>query len=325
MRIVFMGTPDFAEGILQSLIDSEHQVIAVYTQPDRPQGRKAELTPPPVKVLAERAGIPVYQPVRIRRPKWVGLLTEQAPDLIVVAAFGQILPPSILSIAPCINVHASLLPKYRGSSPIQRAIAAGDTETGVTIMRMDEGMDTGNILYRQIVPITAQDTGESLFDKLAAAGQEALVPVLGQFAAGEDPQGIPQDSALATYAPMLSRKDGRLDFTAPAHLLDCHVRAFTPWPSTFTNWEERQVKILQVSVFTEEPVLPGVDPGHVLTREEAGRIGASAEHRILVQTGCGILEILRLQLPGKKPLPADAFLRGYPFWGCRLGSSSADE
>ena len=330
MRIVFMGTPDFAGGILTSLLDAGENVIAVYTQPDRPQGRKAVMTPPPVKVIAESHGIPVYQPVRIRRDKWVRLLEEQKPDVMVVAAFGQILPKQILDIAPCVNVHASLLPRYRGSSPIQRAIAAGDRETGVTIMRLDEGMDTGNILHKEIIPIRDTDTGETLFDRLEELGRKALRKVLDDYEAGKDLVGVPQDPEFATYAPMLTREDGRLDFTRSAWLLDCQIRAFTPWPSTYTIYEGKVLKILAGRIFRDSSGATGASAaagaddagracGTVLTQEEVREAGGNAGKQILVQTGDGLLELLTLQLPGKKPLPADVFLRGCPLWGKTLG------
>ena len=333
MRIVFMGTPDFAGGILRSLLDGGYDVIAVYTQPDRPQGRKAILTPPPVKVIAQQHNIPVYQPVRIRRDKWVGLLQEQKPDIIVVAAFGQILPKSILDIAPCVNVHTSLLPRYRGSSPIQRAIASGDAETGVTIMRLDEGMDTGNILRQETIPIEDTDTGESLFEKLAVLGQKALKTVLDEFAAGEELVGTPQDPELATYAPMLSREDGRLDFTRSAWLLDCQIRAFTPWPSTYTMYDGKVLKILAGRMFKSGTGADGAFKGEtdsdsagracgqILTQDEVRETGGNAGKQILVQTGDGLLELLTLQLPGKKPLPSDVFLHGCPLWGKTLGDN----
>ena len=318
MRIVFMGTPDYAAESLKNLCASEHEIVAVYTQPDRPKGRKGELAAPPVKEYALEQGLEVFQPERIRRKAWVAKLKEQAPDLMVVAAFGQILPKSILDIAPCINVHASLLPKYRGSSPIQRSIAAGDEVTGVTIMRMDEGIDTGNSILQVQVPITDTDTGETMHDKLAVAGARALMQVVEQFAAGENPEGEKQDDAQATHAPMLSREDGKMDWSQSARLMDCAVRAFTPWPSAYTTFEGKILKVQQVKVFAREGNISEV--GQVLTKEQAAALGAKADCQILVQAGEGILEICQLQLPGKKALPADVFLRGCPLWGKRLGA-----
>ena len=318
MRIVFMGTPDYAAESLKNLCASEHEIVAVYTQPDRPKGRKGELAAPPVKEYVLEQGLEVFQPERIRRKAWVAKLKEQAPDLMVVAAFGQILPKSILDIAPCINVHASLLPKYRGSSPIQRSIAAGDEVTGVTIMRMDEGIDTGNSILQVQVPITDTDTGETMHDKLAVAGARALMQVVEQFAAGENPEGEKQDDAQATHAPMLSREDGKMDWSQSARLMDCAVRAFTPWPSAYTTFEGKILKVQQVKVFAREGNISEV--GQVLTKEQAAALGAKADCQILVQAGEGILEICQLQLPGKKALPADVFLRGCPLWGKRLGA-----
>ncbi|MBQ7916046.1 MAG: methionyl-tRNA formyltransferase, partial [Firmicutes bacterium] len=279
---------------------------------------KGELAAPPVKEYALEQGLEVFQPERIRRKAWVAKLKEQAPDLMVVAAFGQILPKSILDIAPCINVHASLLPKYRGSSPIQRSIAAGDEVTGVTIMRMDEGIDTGNSILQVQVPITDTDTGETMHDKLAVAGARALMQVVEQFAAGENPEGEKQDDAQATHAPMLSREDGKMDWSQSARLMDCAVRAFTPWPSAYTTFEGKILKVQQVKVFAREGNISEV--GQVLTKEQAAALGAKADCQILVQAGEGILEICQLQLPGKKALPADVFLRGCPLWGKRLGA-----
>lgn len=316
MRIVFMGTPDFAEVILKGICAAGHEVAAVYTQPDRPKGRRGELAPSPVKEYALSQGLNVCQPERIRRKIWVERLRRQNPELIVVAAYGQILTKAILETAPCINVHASLLPKYRGSAPIQRSIAAGEPVTGVTIMRMDEGIDTGASILQREVPITGEDTGETMHEKLAVAGAQALKEVLDMFERGENPQGTPQDESLATYAPMLSREDGRIDWTKSAHLIDCAVRAFTPWPSAYTTWNGKTLKVQKVRIFDRERT--DIPCGRVLSKEETLECGAQPERQILAGTGQGILEICQLQLPGKKSLPADVFLRGCPLWGEQL-------
>lgn len=318
MRIVFMGTPDFAAQILKSLCESAHDITAVYTQPDRPKGRKGELAMSPVKEYALERGLEVCQPERIRRKAWIARLKEQNPDMIIVAAYGQILPKAILDIAPCINVHASLLPRYRGSAPIQRAIAAGDEVTGVTIMWMDEGIDTGNSILQAEVPILPEDTGESMHDKLAAAGARALMQVVERFAVGECPEGVPQDESKATYAPMLSREDGQIDWNQTARRIDCGVRAYTPWPCAYTTWNGKVVKIQRTGIFREEEKVEGCVSGQVLTKEQTASLDGRPERQILVQTGTGILEILQLQLPGKKSLPADAFLRGCPLWGVKF-------
>ena len=314
-----MGTPDYAAGILEELIRSPYEVVAAFTQPDRPQGRKGTVVPPPVKELALANGIPVYQPVRIRREKWVKLLQEIQPDAMVVAAFGQILPASILNIAPCLNVHASLLPKYRGSSPIQQAIADGEAETGITIMRMDEGIDTGNILLAETLPIEPDDTGETVFDKLVPLGRRLIREALDRFAAGDPLTGTPQDGSAATYAPMLSREDAKMDPQKSAHKLDCEVRAHTPWPGATLQWGEKVLKIGKVRLVPEEDgsaeaLSEGLRPGHILNREELSRLGKTSD-RVIMVTGNGLLELLKLQLPGKKMLDADAFLRGCPLLG----------
>lgn len=318
MRIVFMGTPDFAVEVLKSIHKAGHEIIAVYTQPDRPKGRKGELAASPVKEYALSEGLKIYQPERIRRKVWVERLSEQKPDLIVVAAFGQILPKTILELAPCINVHASLLPRYRGSAPIQRAIAAGEVKTGVTIMHMDEGVDTGASILQKEVAIGEEDTGESMHNKLAQAGAKALTEVLDMFERGENPQETPQNESLATYAPMLSREDGRIDWTQPARLIDCAVRAFTPWPAAYTMWKGKVLKVQNVRVFAQDGVHDRC--GRVLTKEEALAVGGSPDRQILVAAGRGIVEICQLQLPGKKSLAADVFLRGCPLWGEELGA-----
>lgn len=319
MRIVFMGTPEFAASCLRGVLEAGYDVAAVYTQPDRPKGRKGELCASPVKEYALSRGIPVYQPERIRRKAEVETLRNLQPDLILVAAYGQILNKAILDMAPCINAHASLLPRYRGSSPIQRAIAAGDTVTGVTAMRMDEGVDTGNMILTREVPITDQDTGDSLEKKLAQAGAEALVAVLKAWEAGDNLIGTPQDESQATYAPMLSREDGKMDWNLSARQMDQAVRAFTSWPSSYTLWKGKPLKVQAVRVF-QETGRPGEHPnGTVFNREEAAALGAKPDWQILVQTGEGVLELCQLQLPGKKSLPADVFLRGCPLWGERLG------
>lgn len=320
MRIVFMGTPDFAVEILKSIHKAGHEIVAVYTQPDRPKGRKGELAASPVKEYALSEGLRIYQPERIRRKIWVERLYEQKPELIVVAAYGQILPKAILELAPCINVHASLLPRYRGSAPIQRAIAAGEMKTGVTIMHMDEGVDTGASILQKEVAIEEEDTGASMHDKLAQAGAQALTEVLVMFERGENPQGTPQDESLATYAPMLSREDGRIDWAQSARQIDCAVRAFTPWPSAYTTWKGKVLKVQKVRVFA--PDGDHDECGRVLTKEDALAAGGSPDRQILVAAGQGIIEICQLQLPGKKSLAADVFLRGCPLWGEKLGADN---
>lgn len=302
MRIIFMGTPDFATAVLKSVVEAGHDVIAVYTQPDRPKGRSAEMTPSSVKVYAQSRGLTVYQPERIRRPEWVAQLQSLAPDLILVAAFGQILPQSVLDIAPCVNAHASILPKYRGSSPIQRAIQNGDKETGVTAMRMDAGMDTGNILTVEKVPITATDTAETLHDKLADAAVRAIARVLERFDAGDALIGQKQDDTLATSAPMLSREEGKIDWTKSAEAIDWQIRAFTPWPGSYALLDGAPIKILKATPLSETT---DAAPGTVLDRPK----------EIVIATGQGCLKVRQLQLSGKRAMQDTEFLLGKPIYG----------
>lgn len=317
MRILFMGTPDFAEIVLRGLLRKGRNVTAVFTQPDRPQGRSASPVASPVKKAAVEAGIEVYQPEKIRETSWVEQVAALQPDVMVVAAYGQILPQSILDIAPCINVHASLLPRYRGASPIQSAIASGDRQSGVTIMRMDKGMDTGNILEQVTVPIDDTDTGESLFDRLAGISCEVLEVVLDRFEAGDPLIGRPQPAEEATYTRMLSRESGRIDWSRSARLIDCGVRAYTPWPSSFTMLDGQVLKILKVRILEGSEGRVG-RPGHILDKEELTAAGEDT-HQILVQTGEGLIAVERLQMSGKKPMDARSYLAGHPVYGKELG------
>lgn len=298
LRLVFMGTPEFACPTLQMLIERGEDILAVVSQPDRPKGRGQQLAPPPVKALAEKHGIPVMQPARVRAPEFIEALREMNPDLIVVIAFGQILPKSLLEIPRhgCINVHASLLPRYRGAAPINWCIINGESETGVTTMQMDVGLDTGDMLLKRSTPIDPDEDASSLHDRLALLGAEALAETLDLLAAG----GLvpeKQDDTLSCYAPMLKKEDGLIDWGKNAQAIKNLVRGVTPWPGAFTLLDGKTLKICRGSV------APGSGlPGTVL---RAGREGLE------VACGGGSLRIEELQLEGRKRLPAAEFLAGY--------------
>jgi methionyl-tRNA formyltransferase len=302
-RIVFMGTPEFAVPSLNALIQ-HHEVVGVVTQPDRPAGRGGELRPPPVKQLALTHGIPCVQPVKLREVKdW---LRAQDADLFVVAAFGQILPQSVLDMPKhgCLNVHGSLLPRWRGAAPIHAAIRAGDAETGITIMLMDAGLDTGQMLTKASTPITADDTSATLHDRMAALGASLLIETIPPYLNGEiTPQ--PQDDALATYAPQIDKDEGRIDWHAPAAQIERTIRAFDPWPGTFTHWEGKLLKVHRARVRVGQQPIGSI---------------ALVEGALCVGTGDGLLELVELQLEGRKRVSAGDFLRGHPqIVGATLG------
>jgi len=299
-RIVFMGSPEFAVPTLEALARC-YILAGVVTQPDRPAGRGQSLVPPPVKLAALRLGISIMQPEKLRLPEAMNQLQAWAPDLIVVAAFGQILRPAVLDLPRfgCINVHGSLLPRGRGAAPIQAAILAGDKETGITIMKMDPGVDTGPILSQRAIPIAPDDTGGSLFAKMAPFGAELLLETLPRYISGElVPQ--PQPDEGATYAPMLKKEDGLLDFTKPAIELERHVRAFNPWPGTWFDWNGTPLKILRARLGEGET--PGTGRKRIL--EGCPAVGTSE----------GILILEDLQPAGKKPMSGKAFLTGGRDW-----------
>ncbi len=246
LRVVFMGTPEFSVPAREQLLLDQHQVVAVYTQPDRPAGRGRKLTPSPIKHLALEHGIPVEQPERLKPPEVQARLRAYAPDVMVVAAYGLILPRAVLEIPKhgCLNIHASLLPRWRGAAPIQRAILAGDAETGVTLMQMAAGLDTGDMLLKAVTPIGPGDTAQELHDRLAEQGAQLLLDCLEDLQAGRlRPE--PQDEALATYAEKLSKAEAELDWFLSAAVLDRQVRAFNPWPGCYTRWREKQLKIIE--------------------------------------------------------------------------------
>jgi methionyl-tRNA formyltransferase len=298
LRLVFMGTPEFAVPSLQRLMDRGESLAAVVTQPDRPKGRGQKLTPPPVKIVAEANGIPVLQPMKVRAPEFIETMRGLNPDLILVTAFGQILPKALLEIPRfgCINIHASLLPRYRGAAPINWCIVNGETETGVTIMQMDEGLDTGDMLLRKSVAIGAEEDAQSLHDRLSVVGAEALAEALDLLVAGRL-IGEKQDDTQSNYAPMLKKEDGLIDWSRDARVIRDLVRGLTPWPGAFTYLADKTLKIYRCRV-------AGGDgrPGTVLQADRSGFVIACGEGGLLVD---------ELQLEGKKRLSTKDFLAGY--------------
>lgn len=301
MRIVFMGTPDFAVPSLQALLESGREVVGVVTQPDRPVGRKRILTPTPVKVEAEKHGIPVLQPERLRRPEAVAELKALQPDLIVTAAYGQILPKSVLELPKhgCINIHASLLPKYRGGAPIHHAVMNGDPVTGVTIMYMAEGLDTGDMISRVEVPITDEDTTGTMFDKLSLAGAQLLKDTLPDLLEGRI-QAVPQQDADAVYSPNITREQEQIDWSLPALNIWNQVRGLHPRPGAYTLWNGDVLKIWTCAK-PDMTVQTAAKPGTVLHVSEQG---------IQIAAGAGILTVTGLQPAGKKAMDAAQFARG---------------
>lgn len=300
MRVVFMGTPDFAVPCLEALIAGGHEVMAVFSQPDKPVGRKQILTPPPVKVCAVSHKIPVYQPVKLKDSNAVDIIQQTGAQAVIVVAYGKILPPAVLKAAPlgCINVHASLLPYYRGAAPIQRAILNGETETGVTVMQMDEGLDTGDILLVKKTPIDDNETAAALFNRLSSLGADALIEVLALAAQGGlQPQ--PQPAGDFGYAAMITKALSPIDWSRSAADIHNQVRGLQTWPVAETVWQGKQLKIHQ----TRKSDRLGGKAGEVIENNKC----------LLVSCGDGkCLEILELQLEGKKRMTATAFLQGAP-------------
>ena len=299
MKIIFMGTPDFAVGTLRSLAEAGHEITLVVSQPDKPKGRGHAMVPTPVKAVAEELGIPVFQPVKIREAKDV--LEKTEADVCVVAAFGQIIPASILHIKKygCINVHASLLPKYRGAAPIQWAVIDGEKESDVTIMQMDEGLDTGDMLAKAVVPLDEKETGGSLFDKLSEAGGRLCVETLAKLEKGEITPEKQGESPTA-YASMLDKKMGNIDWNKSAVVIERLVRGLNPWPSAYTHLDGKTLKIWACDVLPQSA-----------SKGESGEILEVTKDAIHVQTGDGILALREIQLAGKARMDAGAFLRGY--------------
>ncbi len=300
-KVVFMGSPEFSLPTLEGLAKN-YNVVGVVTQPDRPAGRGRVLTPPPVKELALSLGLPVIQPNRLREPEALAQLQAWQPDLIVIAAFGQILRQNVLDLPPkgCVNVHASFLPRWRGAAPIQAAIAAGDAETGVTIMKMDPGIDTGPILNQLPVAINDQDTGETLSTRLAGKGASLLLATLPGYLEGKIQPQL-QDNERATYAPMLKKEDGLLDLNQPAEVLARRVRAYQPWPGTYILWEGEVFKILRAH---SSGGMAGAEPGERGKVEKCPALGTSH----------GWLVLDEVQPAGKKPMPGEVFLNGAHHW-----------
>ena len=308
-RIVFMGTPDFAVPILDALTRTTHKIVGVYTRPDQPAGRGKQLHTSPIKRIAEKHGLPVFQPLTLRKPEFVAPLSELAPDLIIVAAYGLIFPADVLAIPlrGCINTHASLLPRYRGAAPIVAAILAGDAETGITLMRMDAGLDTGAILAQRAIPIAANDTTGTLTPKLAGLAAALVIEKLPSILNGEImPQ--PQDDSRASVFKTIRKEDGLIDWTLPATEIERRVRAFNPWPSAFTFWNNLQLKVLHALVAPAE------------INGEPGRL-VQAQDEIAVVTGEGALILREVQLAGKRAMSAREFARGQrEFVGSYLGA-----
>jgi methionyl-tRNA formyltransferase len=310
MRLVFMGTPDFAAASLEALLKSDHSIVGIVTQPDRPKGRGNILTPSPVKLLAQREQISLLQPLKIKDPEFFHVLAGWKPDLIAVAAFGRILPPAILSLPllGCINVHGSLLPKYRGAAPIQWAVINGETETGITTMLMDEGMDTGAILLQETIPITLDDTAGTLSTRLAELGGKLLAETITRLDAGTL-MPRPQDSSRATLAPLLKKEDGIIDWALPATALANRIRGLAPWPGAYTTvaggdrwtiWRARKV------------------PGPVT--KSPGVIVAVTHEAIHVATADGILAVMELQAANSRRMAVSQYLAGHPVAvGLQLG------
>ena len=303
LKIVFAGTPEFAANHLSALIESEHQVIAAYTQPDRPAGRGKKLHASAVKQLAQQHDIPVYQPASLKSEEAQQQLAALNADVMVVVAYGLILPQIILDTPKygCLNVHGSLLPKWRGAAPIQRAIWAGDAETGVTIMQMDKGLDTGAMLSELRIAITPTDTSATLYTKLAQLGPKGLLETLASL---RDITPQAQDNTLATYAEKLSKQEAKIDWTMTAAQLERNVHAFDPWPVAYFEANGAAIKVCSAEV-QQTPIRDNAQPGQIVQADK---------HAIGVQTGDGVFLIKTLQLPGKKPLATQDILNGHSDW-----------
>ncbi|MBU5480405.1 methionyl-tRNA formyltransferase [Blautia sp. MSJ-19] len=302
MKIVYMGTPDFAVPPLAALVENGYEVAAVVTQPDKPKGRGKTLLPTPVKEEALKHEIPVYQPLKVRDPEFVELLQKMEPDMIVVAAFGQIIPKMILDMPKygCLNIHASLLPKYRGAAPIQQAVIDGEKESGVTIMKMGVGLDTGDMISQAVVPLAEDETGGSLFDKLAEEGAALLIKTIPSIVDGTAVYTKQPEESPTPYAAMISKKMGLMDFSRSAVELERLVRGLNPWPSAYTFLNGKTLKVWKCAA--EEEICGKEAPGTVIHVDKAG---------IHVACGTGTLVLKEVQLEGKKRMETDAFLRGY--------------
>ena len=303
LRIIFAGTPDFAARHLDALFSSGHKVVGVFTQPDRPAGRGKKLMPSPVKVLGEEHGLPIFQPASLRPQENQQLVADLNADVMVVVAYGLILPKAVLNMPRlgCVNVHGSLLPRWRGAAPIQRSLWAGDAETGVTIMKMDVGLDTGDMLFKLACPITNEDTSATLYDKLADLGPQGLIETLQQLADNTATPEV-QDEALVTYAEKLSKEEAQLDWSLSAAQLERCIRAFNPWPMSWMMIDDQPVKVWKASVIDGD------------TSEEPGTIIEVSKQGIQVATAKGILNLESLQPAGKKAMSAQDLLNSRREW-----------
>jgi methionyl-tRNA formyltransferase len=304
MRIVFIGTGEIGVPVLRSLRESdEHGLVGVITQPDKPAGRAQRLEAPPIKAALADGALPILQPARIKSEEAVAEIRALTPDVIVVMAYGQILPRAVLDIprVACLNLHASLLPKHRGAAPIQAAIVAGDRESGITVMYMSEGLDTGDILLQSRLEIAADETGASLHDRLGQIAPDALRDALAQLQRGSAPR-IPQDASLATYAPKLGREDGRINWTESAALIERKIRAFNPWPGAFTLLRDAEGRDRKLKIFSAQVVASAqAAPGDIL----------QSDGGIVISADAGALSLSEVQLEGKRRMSAGDFLRGY--------------
>lgn len=306
-RLVFAGTPDFSVPPLRALLESEHQLVAVYTQPDRPAGRGRKLSPSPVKEVAIDAGVPVHQPPNFKDPAAVEELAALRPDLMIVVAYGLLLPRAVLDIPRlgCVNIHASVLPRWRGAAPIQRAVLAGDSTSGITIMQMEEGLDTGPMFRVDEIELRPGETGGSLHDRLSELGAESLMAALPGILDGSlTPR--PQDDALSCYARKLDKAEAWIDWSRPAAEIERQVRAFNPWPVAQTRYEDANLRVWRA----HEVAGIGAAPGTVMSASRDG---------IEVATGDGLLCITELQLPGKRPMGAQDFINANQIQGTMLG------
>ena len=302
MKVIFMGTPDLSVGTLEALIDAGHEVVLVVTQPDKPKGRGGKVLYTPVKEAALAHDIPVYQPVKIREPECIEELRKYKADIMVVIAFGQILPKEILEMTPygCVNVHASLLPAYRGAAPIQWAVINGDKVSGVTTMQMDEGLDTGDMLLKEEIVLDEKETGGSLHDKIADAGARLCIETLKALEQGTVTP-VKQGESTTEYARMLDKRMGNISWEKPAEVIERLIRGLNPWPSAYTDWNGKVMKIWQAEVCEGD------------TKEVPGTVVKVEKDGFYVQTGKDLLKVTELQIPGKKKMDAGAFLRG-----CRI-------
>jgi methionyl-tRNA formyltransferase len=306
LRVVYMGTPDFAVPALEALIDSHHEVVGVFTQPDRESGRGKKVRRPAVKIVAEQADVPVFQPDRVKKnDEAFEALAQWEPDVVVVAAYGQILPESILELPRlgCVNIHASLLPKYRGAAPINWAIVHGEDTTGVTIMQMDVGLDTGPMLESHEVPIPADMSAQQLHDRLAGLGGEVIVEALDKLDAGEL-EPTPQDDQASSYASMLSKRDGQIDWTKSGNEVANHVRGFNPWPGAYARHLTADDDTTRIKFHRARHVDAHGEPGEVLEAD-------ASDGRLVIACGEGAIECVEVQAPGRKAMDARDFLNGY--------------